>query len=391
METGQPTLFPALALEPLLHTTGILPSQKIREFIEAGYISAAIPIEADQIQPASLDLRLGQVAYRVRASFLPGPRSTVLHKAESLITHEIDLTRPAVLERECVYIIPLMEEWYLPAQVGWSPLSGKANPKSTTGRLDVFVRLITDYATEFERVPAGYKGRLYVEVVPHTFSVLIQAGTRLNQLRFIRGTPPPADSRVSELHERQVLLYLEDGAVREPTIADGLWVSVDLDGAHGSEIIGYRAKAHAPLLDFNREDFYDPWEFWDPIVRPKGERLILNPEDFYLLASKERVRIPVQAAAEMVGYDPSVGEFRTHYAGFFDPGFGYGSDDIRGTPAVLEVRSHEVPFVLEDGQRIGRLVFEQLLAIPDRIYGAAIGSSYQRQALALSKQFKQTV
>lgn len=377
-------LFPEMApSEPTRHTSGILPSQTIAEFIRAGYVRASQPIPPQQIQPASLDLRLGPVAYRVRASFLPGPGSTVLKKANDLKTHELDLSAPSVLEKGCVYIVPLMEEWHLPAQ-----FAGKANPKSTTGRLDVFTRLITDYASEFERVPAGYKGGLYVEIVPRTFSILVQAGTRMNQIRFLRGTPQSSDSQLSALHEKRVLLYLEDGAVREPSISDGLWISVDLEGSHGSSIVGYRARGHAPLIDLNRVDYYDPEEFWDPIPRPRGGRLILNPEDFYILASKEKVRIPHEAAAEMVGYDPSVGEFRTHYAGFFDPGFGYGSDDIQGTPAVLEVRSHEVPFVLEDGQRIGRLIFENLVAIPERIYGPSIGSAYQSQGLALSKQFK---
>lgn len=384
MEATSLTLFPELQIDALSeNATGLYPSQRIQEFIDFGYIGASAPIIPEQIQPASLDLRLGPVAYRVRASFLPGPTSTVLKKAEEFKTHEIDLTRPSVLEKGCVYVVPLVEEWNLPAGI-----AGKSNPKSTTGRLDIFTRLITDYASEFERVPPGYHGRMYVEIVPRTFSILVQAGTRLNQLRFIRGAPSPSDSKLSELHEKTVLLYVEDGAVSTPTISDGLWISVDLDGTDGSEIIGYRAKAHAPLVDLQRVDYYDPAEFWEPIVRPKGRRLILNPEDFYILASKEKVRIPLDHAAEMVGYDPSVGEFRIHYAGFFDPGFGYGSDDIKGTHAVLEVRSHEVPFVLEDGQRVGRLIYERMLAPPDKVYGPAIGSTYQSQGLALSKQFK---
>ncbi|MBM2811962.1 MAG: 2-deoxycytidine 5-triphosphate deaminase [Chloroflexi bacterium] len=384
MEATSLTLFPELQIDALSeNATGLYPSQRIQEFIDFGYISASVPIIQEQIQPASLDLRLGPVAYRVRASFLPGPTSTVLRKAEEFKTHEIDLTRPSVLEKGCVYVVPLVEEWNLPAGI-----AGKSNPKSTTGRLDIFTRLITDYASEFERVPPGYHGKMFVEIVPRTFSILVQAGTRLNQLRFIRGAPSPSDSKLSELHEKTVLLYVEDGAVSTPTISDGLWISVDLDGTDGSEIIGYRAKAHAPLVDLQRVDYYDPAEFWEPIVRPKGRRLILNPEDFYILASKEKVRIPLDHAAEMVGYDPSVGEFRIHYAGFFDPGFGYGSDDIKGTHAVLEVRSHEAPFVLEDGQRVGRLIYERMLAPPDKVYGTAIGSTYQSQGLALSKQFK---
>jgi dCTP deaminase len=378
------TLFPGMEVIPD-RGTGILPSQSIRALIEAGSITASQPIEAVQVQPASLDLRLGPVAYRVRASFLPGRRSTVLKKAEEFKTHEIDLSRPSVLEKGCVYVVPLMEEWRLPSHI-----QGKANPKSTTGRLDIFTRLITDYGTEFERVPAGYVGGLWLEIVPRTFSILVRQGTRMNQLRFIRGEPQPGDSTLVRLHQTQTLLYLEDERVETPTIADGLWISVDLEGVQGADIIGYRAKTHAPLIDLDLVGHYDLSEFWDPIPRPKAGRLILNPEDFYILASKEKVRVPADFAAEMVAYDPSVGEFRIHYAGFFDPGFGYGSDDIKGTHAVLEVRSHEVPFVLEDGQRVGRLQFERLLEVPDRIYGPAIGSTYQGQDLALSKQFKRS-
>jgi dCTP deaminase len=361
----------------------VLPSQRIEDYIASGRIAATAPIEPEQVQPASLDLRLGSVAYRVRAGFLPGRGSTVMRKIDELKTHELDLSRPSVLERGCVYVVPLMEEWRLPPQI-----SGKANPKSTTGRLDVFTRLITDYASEYERVPAGYRGPLYIEIVPRTFSILVRSGTRLNQIRFIKGSPPPLDNKLSELHMQRTLLYLDDEAVDDPTIAQGLWISVDLVGTQGADIVGYRAKTHAPLIDLDCVAAYDPLEFWEPITRPRGQRLILNPEDFYLLVSKERVSIPPDFAAEMVPYDPSVGEFRIHYAGFFDPGFGFGAADIKGTHAVLEVRSHEVPFVLEDGQRVGRLVFERLLAVPDKLYGPNIGSSYQQQGLALSKQFK---
>lgn len=374
-------LFPELAAELAIHTTGIYPSQKIEEFIAAGYITASSPIRPEQIQPASIDLRLGPVAYRVRASFLPGRTSTVLKKAAEYSTHELDLSRPTVMERGCVYIVPLQEAWNLPPQV-----AGKANPKSSIGRVDVFTRLITDYSNEFERVAPGYKGGLYVEIVPRTFSILVQAGTRLNQLRFIRGGPTPSDAKLVELHEEKSLVY-DEGGVGIANISAGLWLSVDLEGTDRSEIVAYKAKHHAPLLDLDQSDYYDPSEFWEPISRPRNKQLILNPEDLYILASRERVRVPPEFAAEMVGYDPSVGEFRLHYAGFFDPGFGYGAD-VKGARAVLEVRSHEVPFLLEDGQPVGRLVYEQLMAVPHKIYGPGIGSTYQQQDLSLSKHFK---
>ncbi len=377
-------LFPELVRQPETgFKTGILPSQTLRELVASGYIGAATPVLPEQIQPSSIDLRLGSVAYRVRASFLPGENSTVARKLAEHKLHELDLTRPAVLEKGCVYIVPLLEELNLPAQV-----SGKVNPKSSTGRLDIFTRLITDYGRQFEFVPAGYKGKLYAEVVPRTFSVLVREGARLSQLRLTRGAPQFSDHDLARLDRREMLVYGEDELPSEAMIASGLRLSVDLMGSADSEVIGYRAKKHSSLIDLERIGYYEPDEFWDPIHRTKNRDLVLDPEDFYILASKEKVRIPPGYAAEMVPYDPSVGEFRIHYAGFFDPGFGYGTDDIKGTRAVLEVRSHEVPFLLEDGQEVGSLTFERLMYPPDRLYGQGIGSSYQQQGLALSKHFK---
>ncbi len=377
------SLFPDLDRDLQSFSTGILPSQEIEALIDKQAIHGTIAVDKDQVQPSSIDLRLGATAYRVRASFLTGRNETVARKIEDLCMHAIDLSRPAVLEKGCVYIVPLIEELHLTREI-----SGKANPKSTTGRLDIFTRLITDYGTEFERVPAGYKGRLYVEVVPRTFSVLVAQGTKLNQLRFMRGHPLPSDKQHRELDEQESLVYLGDESRGQAKIDDGLWVSVDLEGSAQSPVIGYKAKRHAPLVDLSKVDYYDPAEFWDPIVRHDDKRLVLDPNDFYILVSREKIRVPPNFAAEMVAYDPSVGEFRIHYAGFFDPGFGYGSDDIRGTRAVLEVRSHEVPFLIEDGQTVGRLIYERLLEKPKKIYGSGIGSSYQSQGLALSKQFK---
>lgn len=378
------SLFPDLERDLRSFSTGILPSQEIEALVDKKAIRGAVPVSREQIQPASIDLRLGSTAYRVRASFLPGKKETVARKIEGLCMHAIDLSTPAVLEKGCVYIVPLVEELHLSRD-----LSAKANPKSTTGRLDIFTRLITDYGTEFERVPAGYKGKLYVEVVPRTFSILINQGAKLNQLRFMRGNPPPSDKQHRELDERESLVYLADESRGEANIADGLWVSVDLQGTTGTSVVGYKAKKHTPLIDLGKVNHYAPLEFWDPIYHQQDKRLVLDPNDFYILVSKEKIRVPPNYAAEMVAYDPSVGEFRIHYAGFFDPGFGYGSDDIRGTRAVLEVRSHEVPFLIEDGQTVGRLIYERLLEKPKKIYGSGIGSSYQSQGLALSKQFRQ--
>jgi dCTP deaminase len=379
------TLFPELErdLQSLSFTTGILPSQRISELIAHGRISASIPIEDDQIQPSSLDLRLGPVGYRMQASFLPGPKATVESRIKDLAMTKIDLTRPTVFEKGCVYLVPLMEQLNLTAE-----LSAKANPKSTTGRLDIFTRLICDGGTEFERVPDGYKGTLYAEVVPRTFTIIVQAGVKLNQLRFVRGCPPPSDTTLQELDEQETLVYGAGDLPAEAQINRGLMVSLNLQGDPEHRLIGYRARQNTPAIDLLQKDHYDPEDFWDPMYEPRSRQIILNPDDFYILLSKEKVRIPPAYAAEMVAYDPSMGEFRIHYAGFFDPGFGYGASDVKGSHAVLEVRSHEVPFLIEDGQIVGRLIYERLLAHSDKIYGMGIGSSYQGQGLALSKQFK---
>ncbi|MCZ6720832.1 MAG: 2'-deoxycytidine 5'-triphosphate deaminase [Proteobacteria bacterium] len=383
MATTSDSLFPELEPRATLeHSTGLLPEQFIREFIDAGHITGDEPIEDGQIQPASLDLRLGAVAYRVRASFLPGADMTVGQRIEHLGMHEIDLAQGAVLERDCVYIIPLMERLSLPAHY-----SASASPKSSTGRLDVFTRLIVDHGTAFENVPERYRGGLYVEVSPRTFSVLVRQGVRLNQLRLRRGVPPPADAALERLHRREPLVFAEE-APAEARIAKGLWISIDLEGRSDSRPIGFRAKKHAALIDVAKVAHYDPLDFWEPIVGQGDGHLILDPDAFYILTSKEKVSVPLDHAAQMVPYDPSVGEYRVHYAGFFDPGFGYGAEAATGTSAVLEVRSHEVPFLLEDGQVVGRLVYERLLAPAQRAYGTAIGSAYQRQGLTLSKPFK---
>jgi dCTP deaminase len=375
-----------LSVNPHIDTPiakGVLPLQALEKMVAEGQIRARTPIMPEQLQPSSIDLRLGHEAYRVRASFLANGDATITSKLEQYRLHTIDLTRPAVLEKGCVYIVPLQEELALPAHI-----SGKANPKSSTGRLDIFTRLITDEGRQFEIVPAGYRGRLYAEVVPRTFSVVVRQGERLSQLRLFQGDYAPSDALLRQLEVEENLVFLPDDTRGEATIQNGLRLSIDLEGE--SEIIGYRAKKHAPLIDLARIQHYDPEDFWDPIRRNPTRSLILDPEDFYILASRERVRIPANYAAEMVPFDATIGEFRIHYAGFFDPGFGYGAGDINGTRAVLEVRSHEVPFIMEDGQIVASLVFEKLLEKPRLLYGEGIGSSYQRQGLKLSKHFKQS-
>ena len=329
---------------------GILPCQTIEAMAASGAIAAATPLAAGQVQPASLDLRLARRCWRVRASFLPGGGRTVAERLKAVAMHELDLEHGAVLERGCVYIAELQERLALPAGV-----AGRANPKSSTGRLDIFVRVITDGGERFDDVREGYTGPLYIEIAPQTFSVLARTGTRLNQLRLKRGEPP--------------VLSLTT-------------VGVDLTGA----LAGYRARRHAGVIDLDHEAGHDPRDFFEALEPRHGE-LLLDPGEFYILASKQAVEIPVLQAAEMTPIDPAVGEFRAHYAGFFDPGFGLIETGGQGSRAVLEVRSREAPFLLEDGQIVARLAFEPMAERPVRAYGEG-GSHYQRQGLQLSKHFR---
>jgi len=384
--TNVRTLFPdeqitePKVMAPKLYNTGVLPSQDIRAMI-GDEINAIEGIDDSQIQPASLDLRLGDVAYRVRASFLPGAKSTVKDKVSQFEMHRIDLTQGAVLEKGCVYIVPLQESLCLRKRT-----SAIANPKSSTGRLDVFARLITDFGTEFDRVRERYQGPLYAEISPRSFSILARTGTRLLQLRVKRGSPPASDRLLRNLDNR---VGLVDSAPGGANIERGsLLLTVDTLGEDTGGLIGYRAKKHAGLIDLDQIGFYDPVDFWDPIHARKDGGIILDPDDFYILASREAITVPADFAAEMLAYDTSVGEFRIHYAGFFDPGFGDAELDAGGTRAVLEVRSHEVPFIIDVGQVVGRLIYERMTARPERLYGSGIGSSYQRQGLKLSKHFQ---
>ncbi|MEP6830803.1 MAG: 2'-deoxycytidine 5'-triphosphate deaminase [Rhizomicrobium sp.] len=361
-------------------STGILPSHVLKRLIAAGReIGASEEFTDAQIQPASIDLRLGAKAYRVRASFLPGPKATVEEKLASVFMHEVDLTNGAVLETGCVYIVPLLERAEFSGRV-----SGVANPKSSTGRIDVFTRLITDRAPAFDRVEAGYRGPLYAEISPQTFPALVRKGSRLNQLRIRHGSPQFSDTQLRRLHADSPLVDCD------PDIENGLGLSIDLKGhsSSGSRRIGWRAKRHTGLIDVDQPDILDPYQFWDSIEPNNAGNLVLDPDEFYILASRERVAIPLDHAAEMVPFDPLVGEFRVHYAGFFDPGFGFNPQGKPSARAVLEVRSREVPFILEHGQTIGRLVFERLTDPPPQAYGVGLGSNYQGQDLKLSKHFR---
>jgi dCTP deaminase len=377
--------------------TGILPYQDIKRLIAGLVIDASPAIEDRQIQPASLDLRLGRKAYRLISSFLPelsaiSSRLNVLDFYQSdLVMYEMALTGGAILEKGHVYLVPLLEHVKLPKTV-----RARANPKSTTGRLDVFTRVVTDLTAGFDEIRAGYQGPLFLEVVPRSFAIKVRTGQSLNQIRFIRGDATVSDKALLALHRHTPILCHNDPpqtavGVRDFRAEHGLFLRIDLKGEDriNSRIIGYRAKKNSHVIDLGKVGHYAAADFWEPLHRHRNGSLLLEPEEFYILASKERIRVPAGYAAEMVAYEAACGELRTHYAGFFDPGFGYGSQgEINGTQVVLEVRPHDVPFLIHDGQTFFKVVYDRMLDKPDQLYGAALGSSYQRQALTLSKHFK---
>ncbi|HWD08902.1 MAG TPA: 2'-deoxycytidine 5'-triphosphate deaminase [Actinomycetota bacterium] len=371
--------------------TGVLPSQWLELAVAQGVIgSERYRIPRSSIQPASVDLRLGETAYRLRCSFLPeGER--IEAKLTELSMGQIDLRDGAILERNRPYLVPLIEELDLPPG-----LSARTNPRSSTGRLDIFTRVITDEGHSFDEVPPGYRGRLYLELVSRSFTVFVRTELSLNQLRLQAGKSRRDDPQVVAMHAAEPILF--SGAAAVPAgdlvLGDGLFLSVDLLGEAGGRV-GFRAKKNSQLLDLTKRNHYDPDDFWEPVHHERGNRLVLEPEEFYLLISKERVRIPPEYSAEMTAYDPTSGELRTHYAGFFDPGFGHTAATQRapgeqqGSKAVMEVRAHDVPFMLQHGQRVAKLVFEELSEAPSILYGQEIGSSYQHQERMLSKHFAQ--
>jgi dCTP deaminase len=355
--------------------SGVLADHQLRDLIASGAITAQMAIADGQIQPASLDLRLGATAYRVRASFLAGRNRTVQQRLADFQMHAMDLTDGAVLEKGCVYVVPLLEALALPAG-----MTAAASAKSSIGRLDLLTRIITDHGVEFDRVPAGYTGPLFVEICPRSFSVVARQGQMLNQIIFRQGQTFMSDDDLRDLHAKTPIVS------GDPVISDGLGFSVDLLPASGT-LVGYRAKPHTGVIDLSKLAHYVPADYWEE-VHSKDGWIILDPGAFYILVSRENIVIPPMQAAEMAPYLAMVGEFRVHYAGFFDPGFGYAAAGGSGSRGVLEVRCHEAPFVLEHGQVVGRLVYENMSAMPAALYGADIKSNYQGQGLKLSKHFK---
>ncbi|HEY7521844.1 MAG TPA: 2'-deoxycytidine 5'-triphosphate deaminase [Methylomirabilota bacterium] len=370
---------------------GVLTDRDLRSAVGAGSITATAPFRDEQFQPASLDLRLGPVAYQLRASFLPF-RETVEQRLNDeranndLVIERLSLEGGATLQRGSVYLVPLLESLSLPAAV-----RGRSNPKSTTGRLDVFTRVITDGTPRFDEVPPGYRGPLYLEVSPQSFPVRVHAGASLNQLRLLEGPTSMSDAALRALYAERPLLYDDDDRpvpIERVAFNDGLCMGIDLSGRMTGGIIGYRAHPNPPAVDLARVGHYDPADFWEPIKASVRDGYILEANRFYILVSKERIRVPPEFAAEMVVYDAGAGEIRTHYAGFFDPGFGFGDGSVLGTKVVMEVRAREVPFMVYDGQTSFKVWFERLRGRPDRVYGVGLGSSYQHQTLSLSKQFR---
>lgn len=358
--------------------SGIYSDAMIEALAAAGHVETATPFMRGQVQPASLDLRLGKRCWRMRASFLPGGERRVADRIEAYSLHEIDLSAGAVLETGCVYLAEVQEAFHLPAG-----LSATANPKSSTGRLDVFTRVITDGAAAFDTIPDGYSGPVYAEISPRTFPILVRAGSRLSQARFRQGQPRIDDAALSALHRRSGLVDRASALIQ-----DGIVLSVDLSGFDERRLVGYRGKRHTALVDVDRLGAYRVADYWEPIHLDEGRELVLDPNEFYILASKEAVHVPPDHAAEMVPFDAMMGEFRVHYAGFFDPGFGHAAAGGAGARAVLEVRSRDVPFIIEDGQIVGRLIYERMMEPPRTLYGAGLSSNYQAQGLKLSKHFK---
>lgn len=357
--------------------SGIFCDAMIEAMVAEGAIRPGLPLVGGQVQPASLDLRLGRRCWRIRASFLPGHSGRVADRIAAYALHEIDLTVGAVLETGCVYIAEVLEDLALPDDV-----AAAANPKSSTGRLDVFTRVISDGAVAFDTIAPGYRGPVFAEISPRTFPVLVRTGSRLSQIRFRRGQARIDDKALMALHQRQRLVD-RDAAL----IQDGVVLSVDLAGFDREGLVGYRGKRHTGLVDVDRPGAYRKADYWEPIMLSGTRELILDPNEFYILASKEAVHVPPDHAAEMVPFDALMGEFRVHYAGFFDPGFGHAASGGTGSRAVLEVRSRDVPFIIEDGQVVGRLIYEKMAGLPTALYGGARSSNYQAQGLKLSKHF----
>ncbi|MBT5969393.1 MAG: 2'-deoxycytidine 5'-triphosphate deaminase [Nitrospina sp.] len=371
--------------------SGYLTNQSIELACHEGIIHSRVTMLASQFQPVSLDLRLGGQAYRIQSSFLP-ENDTVEAKLKEVKLYEIDLRDGGILEKGAIYLIPILEELAFPKNV-----QGRTNPKSSTGRLDMFTRVIVDHGHRFDEVPSGYKGKIYLEVIPRSFPVKVKEGLRLNQLRIFQGNPHLSDIQLKKHYKKTPILFGDAGrsvGLDKVKIDNGLFISLDLAGTRRDRIVAYKAKTNSTVIDMSLNRHYHPMDFWEPITltQIRNKRLILEPESFYIMMSKEKICIWPHLLAEMVAYEPNSGELRTHYAGFFDPGFGWHGGKVmknQGTRAVMEVRPHDVPFMVEDGQTFCRLKFESVIEKPTKVYGKKIKSNYHSQGLSLSKYFKE--
>ena len=391
MKTSDTKLRNIEELESALHKNkkpGYLPFQLLKMIADVGGIrSSGMDLQDSQFQPASVDLRLGKKAYRIQSSFLP-ENEAVEDKLKDVLLYDVDLEKGGVLEKGTIYLIPLLEELVLPKKI-----KGRTNPKSSTGRLDMFTRVIIDHGHRFDEITPGYRGKMYLEVIPRSFPVRVQEGLSLNQLRLIQGDPEISDKTLKAHYKKNPILHNSDAIpidLSQVKVDGGLFIGVDLVGNGKNSIIAYKAKTNSSVIDLSKVNHYSPLDFWEPIYSQKKNRLILEPESFYIMMSKEKICIWPHLLAEMIAYDPNSGELRTHYAGFFGGGFGWRGEDSprQGTRAVMEVRPHDVPFMVEDGQTVCRLKFEKVIAAPSRVYGKEIESNYQSQGLTLSKYFK---
>lgn len=367
---------------------GVLSYQIIKRYVTENKIYSKKKIEDWQIQPNTLDLRLGNIGYRVRTSFL-SVDSAVSKKIGDYVMYEINLAQGAILEKGCVYVIPLMESLNLP-----NDIYGKTNPKSSVGRLDVFTRVISDANYRYNAISEGYQGKLYVEISPISFTIKVKEGDSINQLRLLKGNNVRlSDSELKAWYRKMPLLYNEKGKaipLSKTIFSDGLHMRIDLKYSKKKRVIGFKSKKNSTVIEISKRNYYPIDHFWERLYSDNKSSLILQPEEFYIFASKERVVIPPGLCGEVIPYDPENGEMRVHYAGFFDSGFGHvrSQQGYVGAKAVLEIRPHDVPFLIEDGQIIFRMVFDKNNVRPDHLYGHGIKSSYQCQDLKLSKHFK---
>jgi len=325
-----------------------------------------------QIQPSSIDLSLSDECYEIKTSFL-SPDSKVRDKLNKIYSKKINLKTSKIFKKNKTYIVRLNETLHLN-----NSISGHCNPKSSTGRLNIFCRTILDYCDEYEKIPKNYNGEIFLEITTRSFDIKISKGDKLNQMRLRKKTNNYLnDKDLKKINKRNALIFTN----KKNIIENGLRISVDL--SNDNKICAYVAKKTSLNINFSKISFYEIKKFWKPL-KPVNNSLIIEKNKFYILKSREKIRIPSNLAGEMIPYDTGIGDFRAHYAGFFDPGFG----DPKGSYAVLEVKTNELPFILEDGQTIARIKYEKLNKKTFLVYGSIINSNYQNQKLALSKHFK---